>query len=247
LDLEDKIAVVTGSTRGLGEEMARRLFADGACVVVAGRNVERAHAIADELDPGRERALGLALDVASRESFTALVDTTMRRWGRIDILVNNAGTTATTPFLELDDAEWDDVLATNLRSVFIGLQLVGPIMRRQQYGRIINHASIAGQQGGTVTGPHYAAAKAGIIVLTKIVARELAAYGVTVNTIAPAAIAGPVMDELPVDASKLPQMIPVGRVGSASEVAAAVSFLASSEAGYITGATLDINGGLFMR
>jgi 3-oxoacyl-[acyl-carrier protein] reductase len=120
-------------------------------------------------------------------------------------------------------------------------------MRSQRYGRIINHASIAGQQGGTVTGPHYAAAKAGIIVLTKIVARELAADGVTVNAIAPAAIAGPAMDELPVDVSALPQMIPVGRVGSPSEVAAAVSFLASSEAGYITGATLDINGGLFMR
>jgi 3-oxoacyl-[acyl-carrier protein] reductase len=149
--------------------------------------------------------------------------------------------------LELDDAEWDDVMATNLRSVFVGCQLIAPIMRSQRYGRIINHASIAGQQGGTVTGPHYAAAKAGIIVLTKIVARELAADGVTVNAIAPAAIAGPAMDELPVDASALPQMIPVGRVGSPSEVAAAVSFLASSEASYITGATLDINGGLFMR
>jgi 3-oxoacyl-[acyl-carrier protein] reductase len=215
--------------------------------MVTGRNGERARFIAAELDPSGDRAIAASLDVTSRKSFEALFEATMSRWERVDVLVNNAGATPTTPFLELDDAEWDDVIATNLRSVFIGCQLVAPIMRSQRYGRIINHASIAGQQGGTVTGPHYAAAKAGIIVLTKIVARELAADGVTVNAIAPAAIAGPAMDELPVDVSALPQMIPVGRVGSPSEVAAAVSFLASSEAGYITGATLDINGGLFMR
>jgi 3-oxoacyl-[acyl-carrier protein] reductase len=202
-DLSNNVAIVTGSTRGLGEEMARRLFADGARVVVAGRTVERARELAAELDPAGERALGLELDVASRQSFAALIEATMRRWGRIDILVNNAGTTASTPFLQLDDAEWDAVLATNLRSVFIGSQLAVPIMRAQRYGR--NMAT------------------------------------------PPGATPGPAMDELAVDTSKLPGMIPVGRVGTAAEVAAAVSFLASREAGYITGATLDINGGLYMR
>lgn len=245
--MSDKVAIVTGSTRGIGERMARQLFADGLRVVVCGRNSARARDIAADLDESGARSLGLELDVSSRASFELLVGTVMERWRRIDVLVNNAGVTPTTSFLDIDDAEWDDVLQKNLRSVFIGCQLVTPIMRAQQAGRIVNHASIAGQQGGTVTGPHYAAAKAGIIVLTKIVAQELAADGVTVNAIAPAAIGGAMMNEITDNTAALAARIPVGRVGTEEEVAALVSYLCSDAAGYITGTTIDINGGLHMR
>jgi 3-oxoacyl-[acyl-carrier protein] reductase len=242
------IAMVTGSTQGLGKAMAERLLADGARVAVSGRSAARAASVAAELDPTGERALGVGLDVRSRDQFIAALATVTERWGGVDVLVNNAGVTARTPFADLTDAEWDDVLAVNLRSVFIGCQLVAPVMRQRGWGRIINHASIAGQQGGLVTGPHYAAAKAGILVLTKVIAMELAPYGVTVNAIAPAAADSPPMHELPAeDVASLPARIPVGRVGRPEEVAALVAFLASEETGFVTGATYDINGGLFMR
>lgn len=246
--LAARVAVVTGSTRGLGESMARELFAQGAAVLITGRNEERGREIAAELDPSGERAASAPLDVSSRESFGSVLDDAVRRWGRIDILVNNAGMTPSTPFAEITDNEWNTVLETNLRSVFIGCQLAGPLMRTQGYGRIVNHASLAGQQGGAVAGAHYAVSKAGIVVLTKIVARELAPHGVTVNAIAPAAVAGPIMDELPAEViERLPTTIPVGRLGRPEEVASLVAFLCSEAAGYITGATIDINGGLFMR
>jgi len=247
-DLDGRTAVVTGSTRGLGEAMVRELFARGASVLVAGRNEERAQEIAAELDVSGARALGLRLDVTERESMRRAIDGAHAKWGRLDILVNNAGVTPVRPFFEIEDAEWDDVLATNLRSVFIGCQLAGRLMREQGYGRIVNHASLAGQVGGLVTGAHYAAAKAGIIGLTKVVARELAPHGVTVNAIAPAAVDGPIMDELPQKSVEgLPAAIPVGRLGRPEEVAAIVAFLVSDRAGYITGATVDVNGGLLMR
>jgi 3-oxoacyl-[acyl-carrier protein] reductase len=166
----------------------------------------------------------------------------------VDILVNNAARTAGGSVWEIDADEWDDVLAVNLRGVLFGCQIAGPPMREQGFGRIVNLASLAGQQGGLVTGAHYAASKAGIVVLTKILARELAPHGVTVNAVSPAAISGPVMDALPSGrVEELARTIPVGRVGRPEEVGALIAFLASDEAGYITGATLDINGGLFMR
>jgi 3-oxoacyl-[acyl-carrier protein] reductase len=186
--------------------------------------------------------------VRSRDEFVSALETVNARWGGFDVLVNSAGVTARTPFSDVTDGEWDDVLATNLRSVFIGCQLAAPVMKERGWGRIINHASLAGQQGGLVTGPHYAASKAGIVVLTKIVATELAAFSITVNAIAPAAIDSPPMHEMPADrVASLPDRIPVGRVGRPDEVAAVVAFLASEEAGFITGATYDINGGVFMR
>jgi 3-oxoacyl-[acyl-carrier protein] reductase len=243
-----RTAIVTGSTQGLGRAMAERLLADGARVAVTGRSAARAASVASELDPSGEQALGVGLDVRSREQFVAALATVTERWGGVDVLINNAGVTARTPFADLTDSEWDDVLAINLRSVFIACQLVAPAMRDRGWGRIVNHASLAGQQGGLVTGPHYAAAKAGIVVLTKVIAAELAPYGVTVNAIAPAATDSPPMHELPAeDFASLPQRIPVGRVGRPEEVAALVAFLASEQAGFVTGATYDINGGLFMR
>lgn len=168
--------------------------------------------------------------------------------GDVDVMVNNAARTVSRPFWEIEQEEWDDVLAVNLRGVLFGCQLAGEHMRERGSGRIINLSSLAGQQGGAVVGAHYAASKAGIIVLTKIVAQELAPHGVTVNAIAPAAVRTPVMDEMPADRlGAVRARIPVGRFGEAEEVGALAAFLASDEAGYITGATLDVNGGLFMR
>jgi len=156
--------------------------------------------------------------------------------------------TVQRPFFEIDEAEWDDVLAVNLRGVFFGCQLGGRLMRERRSGRIVNLSSLAGQIGGTVNGAHYAASKAGILALTKVAARELAGYGVTVNAVAPAAIAGPVMATLlPDQVDALAASIPLGRLGTPEEVAALVAFLASDEAGFVTGATFDVNGGLSMR
>ena len=243
--MQGRTALVTGAAQGIGEAIARELGGRGANVAVADLHGEGAEAVAADLG---ERAVALELDVRDRESFERAFAATHERFGRVDILVNNAARTVMRRFWEIEDDEWDDVLATNLRGVFIGCQLAGPRMRENGFGRIVNLASLAGQQGGAVAGAHYAASKAGIVVLTKIVARELAPYGVTVNAIAPAAVRTPVMDALPQErVEALAATIPVGRVGRAEEVAAAVAFLASDEAGYVTGSTLDVNGGLFMR
>jgi 3-oxoacyl-[acyl-carrier protein] reductase len=209
-------------------------------VVVADLDDEGAGRVATSLG---ERARGAHLDVRDRGSFKGLLDGV----GRLDILVNNAARTLFTPLFEIEPGEWDDVVATNLRGVFFGCQLAGPRMREQRWGRILNMASIAGQAGGA-SGAHYAASKAGIIVLTKIVAAELAPHGVTCNALAPAAVRTPVFDELPEERLEaLRRRIPVGRFGEAGEVAELAAFLCSETAGYITGATFDANGGLLMR
>jgi 3-oxoacyl-[acyl-carrier protein] reductase len=243
--MEGRTALVTGAAQGIGEAIAGKLRVRGANVVVADIDLEGAERVAAGLGG---HATAVALDVRERTSFERAFAAAVERFGRVDVLVNNAARTAMRPFWEIDDEEWDDVLATNLRSVFVGCQLAGPHMREHGFGRIVNLASLAGQQGGAVAGAHYAASKAGIIVLTKIVAQQLAPHGVTVNAIAPAAVRTPVLDALPPErVEALAATIPVGRVGRPEEVAAVAAFLASDEAGYVTGATWDVNGGLFMR
>lgn len=246
--LDGQTAVVTGGGRGIGAAIALRLHAAGANVLLADVDRELVEATARRIDASGERVVAAGADVRDRGSLERVFSEAVSRFGKVEVMVNNAARTVATPFWEIDDREWDDVLRVNLRGVFIGCQIAGEHMRSNGYGRIVNLASLAGQQGGAVTGAHYAASKAGIIVLTKIVARELAPHGVTVNAVAPAAISGPIMDSLdPETVERLERAIPVGRVGRPGEVAAAVGFLASREAAYITGATLDVNGGLFMR
>lgn len=246
--LAGRTAIVTGAARGIGEAIARAFYAEGAAVSVADIDEARAAGVAASLDPAGERAWAAPLDVRSRQALEAVCEDALDRTGRLDILVNNAAVTISRSLWEIEADEWDDVLAVNLRSVLFGCQIAGPLMRAEGWGRIINIASLAGQAGGLVTGAHYAASKAGIIVLTKIAAKALAADGVTVNAIAPAAIEGPIMDAMPREqVEQLPRTIPVGRVGTPAEVASLATFLASYDAGYITGATLDINGGLLMR
>jgi 3-oxoacyl-[acyl-carrier protein] reductase len=240
-----RTAFVTGAAQGLGEAIARSLHARGDAVAVADVNVAGAAALAEELG---ERARAVELDVRDRSAWERAWAEAADWRGPISILVNNAARTTWKPVFELEAEEWDDVLATNLRSVLFGCQIAGPAFRSLGWGRIVNMASLAGQQGGVVSGAHYAASKAGIVVLTKIVAAELARDGVTVNAVAPAAIDGPIMQSLPPErVSALADRIPVGRVGRPDEVGSLVAWLTSDHAGYVTGATFDINGGLNMR
>jgi 3-oxoacyl-[acyl-carrier protein] reductase len=240
----NRTAIVTGAGQGLGEAVARRLSNVGMRVIVADIVPESAARVAAEL-PGSVPA---KVDVRDIDSLSGLVETAQSGGFTLDVLVNNAGITETTSIWDITEKDWDDLLAVNLRSVFFASQMAGKIMREQRSGRIINMGSLAGQQGGLVAGAHYAASKAGIIVLTKIFARALAPFGVTVNAVAPAAIDGPVMQSFSDErVAEIAKAIPVQRVGRPEEVGALVAFLCSDEAAYITGATVDINGGVSMR
>ncbi|MGE0666142.1 MAG: SDR family oxidoreductase [Sphingomonadales bacterium] len=241
-----KVALVTGAAQGLGAAIAAALHQAGMRVALA--DVASADGPALVLDPALETARPLLLDVRRKEDFTAALDA-LSGWGGVDVLVNNAAIAYTTPVMEISGDEFDAVMAVNLRGPFFACQVVGQHLREKGHGRIINIASQAGQMGGTVTGAHYAASKAGLILLTKFFAREFAGSGVTVNAVSPGALDLPaVRAAVPADRlAALEAAIPVRRLGFAEEIAAAVVLLASGQAGYVNGATWDINGGTFMR
>jgi 3-oxoacyl-[acyl-carrier protein] reductase len=238
-------ALVTGAAQGLGRAIARALHGAGHAVAVTDIDGDRAAQVARELG---ELGAAWTLDVRDRAAWETTADGVEELLGPVEVLVNNAALTISRPVLEIEEDEWDEVLATNLKGVLLGCQVIAPRMRERRAGRIVNLASLAGQQGGLVAGAHYAASKAGIIVLSKILAKELAGDGVTVNAVAPAAIDGPQMAAIPDERKDaMRATIPVGRFGREEEVGELVAYLAGDAAGYITGATLDVNGGLFMR
>ena len=244
--LAGRAAVVTGGTRGIGLAIARALAEDGASVVVSGRDAARLESAVTEIESVGASALGVAADQSKREDCDRLVDAAKERFGRIDVLVNNAGITRDQLLVRMKDDDWDQVLDTNLRGVFLMIRAVAKSMMRQKSGRIINIASTAGAMGnpGQV---NYSAAKAGVIGLTKAAARELAHWNILVNAVAPGLIETDMAAAIPAEAREaLLQQVPLKRVGAAREVAEVVRFLAGDGAAYVTGQTIHVNGGLYM-
>jgi 3-oxoacyl-[acyl-carrier protein] reductase len=242
------VALVTGGSQGLGAVIARKLHATGYAVAIADVADAQAIAVAAGLDPGGATARPIALDVRNKHAFVSALEQ-LQDWGGVDVLVNNAAITKTTPVMEIDADEFDAVMSVNLRGTFFGCQVLGAHMQARASGRIINISSQAGQMGGTVAGAHYAASKAGIILLTKFFARELSPSGVTVNCVAPGALEFPSVRASfsPERVKALEAAIPVKHLGDPAEIAATVALLASPDMAYVTGATWDINGGTFMR
>lgn len=246
---DKNVVLVTGAARGLGETIARRLHAAGFRVALADLDADAVNAVAATLDASGSSALGLRLDVREKAGFEAARALLDERWGGADILINNAGQSRVAAPMDITPEEFDAVVAVNMRSVFVACQVFGQAFAARGYGRIVNVASLAGQTGGTATGAHYAAAKGGVLTLTKVFARELAAHGVTVNAVSPGPLELPIVHES-VPAEKIAairQMIPVGTLGDAGFIADAVVLLAGPNAGTVTGACWDINGGLLMR
>jgi 3-oxoacyl-[acyl-carrier protein] reductase len=244
--LAGRIAVVTGGTRGIGLAIARALAEDGASVVVSGRDAARLESAVTELEGLGAAAVGVAADQSKREDCERLVDAAKERFGRIDVLVNNAGITRDQLLVRMKDDEWDQVMDTNLRGVFLMTRAVARSMMRQKSGRIVNITSTAGAMGnpGQV---NYSAAKAGVIGLTKAAARELAHWNILVNAVAPGLIETDMTAGIPGEAREaLLQQVPLRRIGAAREVAEVVRFLAGDGAAYVTGQTIHVNGGLYM-
>jgi 3-oxoacyl-[acyl-carrier protein] reductase len=244
--LAGKVAVVTGGTRGIGLAIARLLADDGASVVVSGRDPDRLESAAKELEALGASALAVAADAAKREDADRLVEAAKERFGRIDVLVNNAGITRDQLLVRMKDDDWDKVMETNLRGVFLMTRAVGKVMMRQKSGRMINISSTAGLMGnaGQV---NYSAAKAGVIGLSKAAARELAHWNILVNVVAPGLVETDMAAVIPAAGREaLMQQVPLKRIGTAREVAEVVRFLAGEGAGYITGQVIQVNGGLYM-
>jgi 3-oxoacyl-[acyl-carrier protein] reductase len=240
---------VTGAANGLGAAIARAFHDAGYRVALGDLDHAAARVLADALDPSGDTALALELDVREQASFEAALAEMVAPWGGAQVLVNNAAMTMAKPVLDITPEEFDAVMAVNLRGTFVGSQVFGRHFKDRGYGRIVNMASLAGQNGGTATGAHYAASKGGIVTLTKVFARDLAAFGVTVNAIAPGPIDSPAVHRT-VPADRLPgliQNIPVGGLGDPAFVARMAVQLAGPDAGFVSGATWDVNGGLFMR
>jgi 3-oxoacyl-[acyl-carrier protein] reductase len=241
-----RIALVTGASQGIGRACALELARAGATVALAARNLEKLAGVAAEITAAGGKAEAFALDVASEESIKDCAKAVIAHFGAVNILVNNAGITRDILSLRMKRKDWDDVLTTNLTGAFLMTQAVMSQMVKGRWGRIINVTSVVGQMGQAGQA-NYAASKAGLIGMTKSLARELASRTITVNAVAPGFIETAMTEVLTEDQKAMnAQFIPLGRVGTDVEVAHAVAFLASEEAGYITGHTLDVNGGMHM-
>jgi 3-oxoacyl-[acyl-carrier protein] reductase len=244
-ELAGRVALLTGAARGLGRAAAERLLAGGAAVAANVRRPEQAAALAAALGDG---ALVLPGDVASSQTVHAMVAQVLDRFGRLDILVNNAAAAYSTRFEQIGEEEWRRAIDVNLTAAFLCIQAAVPAMKANRYGRVVNVSSTAGKSVSTLGGAHYTASKAGLLGLTRAAAKELGPLGITVNAICPGLIDTELTREhaSPEQLAAYAGSFPVQRLGTAAEVADLVAFLASEQAGYITGASIDINGGDLM-
>lgn len=244
--LKDKVAVVTGASRGIGRSLALIMAAQGAKLVLSARNAEALAQLVAEIQAAGGSAVAVAGDVSSAAAANELIEAGVQAFGRIDVLVNNAGITRDALLLRMKDEDWDEVLNINLKGAFLCTRAAAKVMSKQRFGRIINISSVVGEMGNPGQA-NYCASKAGLLGLTKSVARELARRNVTVNAITPGFIVTDMTEALPEKTrEELAAQIPLGRLGSAEDIAHAVVFLASDQAGYITGQTLGVNGGMYM-
>ncbi|MAC99561.1 MULTISPECIES: 3-oxoacyl-ACP reductase FabG [Pseudomonas] len=246
MSLEGKVALVTGASRGIGQAIAHALAAQGAVVVGTATSDQGAQAIGEKLAAAGYKGTGMKLDVRDPESIAAVLAAITESYGAPAILVNNAGITADNLLMRMKDDEWDDVIGTNLSSVYRLSKAVLRGMTKGRWGRIINISSVVGGMGNAGQS-NYAAAKAGMEGFTRALAREVGSRAITVNAVAPGFIDTDMTRALnDSQRSVMLEQIPLARLGQAEEIAAAVAFLASESAGYITGATLPVNGGMYM-
>ena len=244
--LTDKVAIVTGASRGIGRVIALALAAQGAKVVASARNAEALDGLTAEIKAQGGEAVAVLGDVALDADANNLINQAVATYGRIDILVNNAGITRDGLLLRMKSEDWDAVLDTNLKGAFLCTRAVAKIMSKQRSGRIINMSSVVGEMGNAGQA-NYCASKAGLIGLTKSVARELARRNVTVNAITPGFIVTDMTENMTDKAREaMTEQIPLGRLGESEDVANAVLFLASDQSSYITGQVLGVNGGMYM-
>jgi 3-oxoacyl-[acyl-carrier protein] reductase len=244
--LAGRTAIVTGGSRGIGATVATLLAQDGAAVVVSGRDADRLDRAVKELGADGSTVVGIVADAAKREDAERLVDAAKERFGRLDILVNNAGVTRDVLLVRMKDEDWDHVMDINLRGAFLMTRAAAKLMMRQKSGRIINIASTSGVMGNAGQ-TNYSAAKAGLIGMTKAAARELAHWSILVNAVAPGLIETEMTAVVPEAARQaLLGQVPLGRIGTAREVAEVVRFLAGDGATYITGQVFHVNGGLYI-
>ncbi|HIG52533.1 MAG TPA: SDR family oxidoreductase [Candidatus Latescibacteria bacterium] len=247
VDFSDKVVLVTGASRGIGRAIALVFARAGAKVALAARSADKLEEVAGEVCAVGGEALVLSVDVAVEAEVNQAIETVVAEWGRVDVLVNNAGLIDFGPLHEIEPAAWDKVIGANLTGAYLCSRAVAPIMEKQQCGRIVNITSVSAQTGGVSGGVHYTASKGGLAAMTKTLARDLAAHNITVNAIAPGQIDADPELLTPQQREKVTAMIPLGRLGEPEEIAYAALFLASSMADYITGTTLDVNGGILKR
>ena len=246
IDLSDKIALVTGASRGIGQSISMILAQNGAHVVCVSRNINDVQSVADKITHQKFNASAASCDISDSNNVTELVKDIIEKHGRIDILINNAGITRDNLLMRMSEDDWNEVVNVNLKAAFTAIKAASRSMIKQRSGRIINISSVVGLIGnaGQV---NYAASKAGLIGMTKSVAREFASRGITANCIAPGYVETQMTNKLTDEVkSSLKEQIPLGRIGNVEDIAYAVAFLASDEASYITGQTLAVDGGIVM-
>ena len=246
MELKGKVALVTGGAQGIGKAVALMLARHGADVIVADVNLEKAAETAKELEAAGGRAMAVNVDVTRLGDVEKMVESALARFGRIDILINNAGIARDKLILRMAEEDWDTVLAVNLKGTFNCTKAVIKHMSKQRSGKVVNIASVVGEMGNAGQA-NYSASKAGVIGLTKTIAREFAQRGINVNAIAPGYIQTAMTDVLPEKAKEeLQRMIPMERLGQPEDVAHAVLFLVSEASSYVTGQVLNVNGGIYM-